>query len=139
MHTSNSRNLYCVYRRVKWGKLPNMTIILSECSISDRQGAETYLAFQSLSTVHIQLYTCNRLSNIFLASWILLSPTGCVPREITIPGADIHSVFSIDQTRLVVICQGPEAPCCQTHDLSLLIPAGQRSTTPEVGVLTSLF
>lgn len=115
-----------------------MTVILSECSISDRQGADTYLAFQSLCTVHIQLYTYNRLSNIFLASRIFVVPTGCIPREITIPGADIQGAFSIDQTGPVLICQGPKAPCCQRHDLSLFIPASQLSTTPEIVVLLTL-
>lgn len=93
---------------------------------------DTSLAF---STVQIQLYTFNRPSQICIFSLVdSASPTGCFPWEITIPSADVYGVSSIDQTRLVLNCQGPRGPCCQTHELTSLMPAGQVTITPE-GVL----
>lgn len=66
------------------------------CSICDRRGADTNLAFQSPAAVHILPVITSR-KYIFspLDSGV---PTGCFPEEITIPKADIRVVFSVDQT-----------------------------------------
>lgn len=65
-------------------------------------------------------------------------PTGWFPGEITIPGADIHGAFSIDQTGPVVNCQGHKDPRSQTHELPFLIPASQPFATPEGFLLIPL-